>query len=273
MKFKNILLCILVFDVFALKLQGQTFNEDLLRLEYDVWQAKDAKSQNEALLIKLSYQLNKDTSSSDILQTFNRLNWKLLEPIQQLQLLKNRTVFHYKNKEWEAAAQSFYEYMSLKPRPTRVDSMQYYFLNSLALGDFSTDTGWLNLASEGSINDCFECLKETVKALNPPQWPKYLNYLIPGSGMMTYGQWATGAGSLLLNAMGVTGGLALISAALPVNALVWAGSWEILFYGGSHRALSNYQLFHETQKKAGLNQICQARWEEWIQTLVYEPFI
>lgn len=244
-----------------------------MQLEYDVWQSGDAFAKNQALLKKLWYQLNHDSSYADIAYTFERLDVSRLEPEQRKLVAKNNAVFYYRNEVWEAAATAYYDYMSLMSKPSLEDSMQYYYLNRLAMGDFSESTAWSSFVLDSNRQDCILCLEAALGPVQPSKWPKYLNYVVPGSGMMAVGQWREGVGSLTLNGIGITAAALLLSSALPVNTFVWAVSWEILFYPGSQRALAKYQSEKEIQKKAGLKLECQARWEKWLQTMQYEPFI
>jgi hypothetical protein len=273
MKFISTLLCILAIKGGFFPVHSQTIESELLQMEYAIWQTTSPESKNQAMLKKLDYQLKFDSSYTAIRQGFDRLDYSKLTLQQKLLVTKNRTVFHFQQEEWDEAAQSAYAYLTLKSTPSLQDSMQYYYLNRLALGDLSQDSVWVAFLLDSSRYECFRCLDEALAAIQPARWPKWMNYVVPGSGSMVYGHWKEGLGSLTLNTLGVGSAVLLLSAGLPVNAFFWAGSWEILFYAGSQRAFSTYQMQAEMQKKAGLNVKCQARWENWLQSLQYEPLI
>lgn len=241
-------------------------------MEYNVWQATDGYAKIRALQEKLWYQLQFDTNFAAVESSFERLEIGGLALDQRVVLAKNKAIFYYRHEAWEAAAASFYDYLSLVALPDLIDSMQYYYLNRKAMGDFSASSIWTLFELDSSRQDCIACLSAVLSPITPSKWPKIINYVVPGSGMIATGHWREGLGSMTLNAIGITGAVVMLSASLPVNTFVWAVSWEVLFYPGSQRALAKFQFENELQKKADLNLECQARWEKWLQSLQYEPF-
>ncbi len=264
---QRVILKLIITAVCTLNLSAQvSSNEQLLRLEKEIFFSKNDTLRNTLLLNKSEIYFGNQIISAEAVAEVKRVKKVLIEnQVSKINFLFNASLLFFVTNDFNNAKTYFLDYLEEK----KDTSAQDLLLGALIYNQYDTSlvSYFIRRAAlKDSSVLCLECLNQVFRyETKRKKMFLTMSYLIPGSGTIASGFVGRG-----LTSLAITGGLAtgiyfLIANKLYFNAAFTVFPWFAKFYGGQARLTKKMIERKELKRKNKMAGSCSEKLSALIQ--------
>jgi hypothetical protein len=246
------IIVITVLICFTDRCHGQSFNEQLLKLEYQIFQEQNDTVRANLLLQKADLYIDSGIVSTSFLQEIKRVDFQFLDSLNRQRFL------------WNAALASHllhdpnYALHYLRELQDTTENMERIVLSALVYSNYDPEKCRAIILDHPELEALNCILATSAYSMKGKKWILVSSAVVPGSGMMINGEFLKGTTALLLTAGSVIGLRWMAIHQLYVNLFGWGSNLGLKFYLGNLRLTNRLTSEKVSEKRSEMANSCEA---------------